>query len=740
MPAEDFPVVPPGRPPVDEGWHALAEEAAQWPGEHQGLQALRQHHVNRLLGEHGLGHLATSKEDKAGARFLHQYGVLDQREVNEVVGYLRKNGVAIPDKAAERTAAYLDFMADTKVVNDGMLTGDEHSIARQIDARVIKPEDVPESYFALQQRIAREQGYGHIEITPDMRRQLIEAAQADQRGSLHKWVEYLGGEDGSYPDWFKRYTWDSVVKLGSYNKEKRRFSKREVDTVAPYPELDREALAYAYDTIKKFHVLGESVDDAQLKQLLKEGSFGRLYAHAILEVTPNSPESRQEVRGSWTQFHQTNDPRTARRLSGSLQGHGTGWCTAGESTAAAQLGVGDFYVYYTRDEDGKDTVPRVAIRMQNGEVAEVRGILPSQELEPAMADTTAERLKNLPGGEEYIRKADDMKRLTAIDKKITTTREADLTSEELRLLYELDHEIKGFGYDVDPRIAEIRGQRGNRDKPELARLLPETIREQVQAAYMAYRTVADKLQGTKRGIFARTHEFTASPQELEALVATKDKEWQANGVYDYLVEQLIENGTRFNLVATPNIEASEAQIVALAEDFGKGQPYPTYVYDDLYRKGRYTARDWSGNEGSAPIRLSLIPSRTDSEISNKHVSEQVRLLRARQASRPELRARIPSVLDAVTYWYSLRAGGDTLDDGSAFEKTYIRHFDLEPQRLGGWLSVPYSCVNSHGEPRLFTRTRRTATMLVSRWGKTFSFFLSSFLSLFLSRSVCYNRV
>jgi hypothetical protein len=96
----------------------------------------------------------------------------------------------------------------------------------------------------------------------------------------------------------------------------------------------------------------------------------------------------------------------------------------------------------------------------------------------------------------------------------------------------------------------------------------------------------------------------------------------------------------------------------------------------------------------------LIPSRVDSEISYKSVTEQVRLLRERQASRPELSARVPSLLDAVTYWYSLRAGGDKLDDSSAFVKTYIRHFDLEPKTVGRWPIVPYSCVSGVGRPYL----------------------------------------
>lgn len=531
---------------------------------------------------------------------------------------------------------------------------------------------------------------------------MTEAVQADQRVGLGKWVEYLGGDDGGYPDWFKHYTWTSVTKLGTYDKEKSEFQKRSRGTTAPYPELNREALAYVYDVLNKSRVQGEQVNgganDAQLQKLLKSGNFGKLYAHAVMEVTPDSPELRKDTRGSWTKFNQTDDPRTVRRLSGSLQGHGTGWCTAGESTASMQLRGGDFYVYYTRDEDGKDTVPRVAIRMEQGEVAEVRGVNAAQELEAEMADITADRLKDLPGGEEYIRKAEDMKRLTAIEKRITANSEADLTSEELRFLYELDHEIEGFGYEDDPRIKEIRALRGDRDKPELARILPESIREQLASAFAAYKTVAEQLGGKQR--LFRKGEVAISPNELEGLFATKDKEWQANGVYDYLVEQLIESGARFNLVATPNIEASEAQIVGLAESFGKDQPYTTYVYDDLYRKGHYSGREWSGNNGNAPVRLSLIPSRVDGEIGYRPVNEQVQMLKERQARRPELNVRVPSLLDAVTYWYSLRAGGDKLDDSSAFDKTYIRQIDLEPKTVDRWPIVPSSYVYYGGRPNV----------------------------------------
>lgn len=669
-------------PPAND-WEQLAHDAANnWDLEHPGVRGLYENHVVLKLQENGLGHLAITAEDRAGGRLLHKSGTLNPEEINHVITYLRSSGETVPDKAGDRTAAYLKFMANT--VDDGILTGSPESVKRQIDSHVIRAEDVPESYFALQRRIAREQGHGDIEVTPDIKRQLIEAAQADQRASLEKWVEYLGGDDGSYPDWFKRYAWDSVLKLGSYDKPKARFDRRDTSTVAPYPELNREALAYTFDTVKKFHVFGENIDDEKLKTILKDGSFGRLYAHAISEVSPDDIELRNSIEGSWTKFHETSDPRTARRLSGSLQGHGTGWCTAGESTATAQLNGGDFYVYYTRDEDGKDTIPRIAIRMQQGEVAEVRGVLPNQELEPSLADIAGERLKDLPGGEKYIRRADDMKRLTVLDNLITKSPDATLSGRDLTFLYELDHDIEGFGYQRDPRIDEIKAKRGERDLPEITRLLPELLGRQAESSYQGYSEITKQLGAEP-----------LSKQEFSELLDVKMAEWRENGVMRYIVRDFVDNDNKPNLLATPNIVTGWDDLRSAAVNFGKKQPYETYVYDELYR--HYSAEELSGVPTEGSVRFGVMPSGYTRSIGQAPVDTQHERLEQIQVEQPSLGMRVPSVLEAITYWYALGAKDGSVAD---FDKTYIRHFDLRPVRIASWPLVPFSFVNGGSMPYL----------------------------------------
>lgn len=632
----------------------------------------------------------------SGAQFLHDRNpsLHTTDEVTTVIDYLKTTGEAIPNEPADKIQAYLGFL--TEHVNDGILTGDQASIDRQIEAHVIKAEDVPESYFELQQRIAREQGHGDVEITADMRSQLIEAAQADQRGSLEKWVEYLGGEDGGYPDWFKHYTWTAVTKLGVFDKEKAEFQKRSRGTTAAYPELNREALAYVYDALHKSKIVGEAVDaganNEKLQSLLQSANFGKLYAHAVLEVTPDAEELKNETKGAWIKFNQTDDPRTARRLAGSLQGHGTGWCTAGESTAASQLSVGDFYVYYTRDEEGKDTVPRVAIRMQNGQVAEVRGVNTAQELEPVMADTAAAQLQDLPGGETYIQKAENMKRLTALEQKITAGI-TELTRDEVRFLYEFDHEIQGFGYERDPRIAQVRALRGEQDLPELQSLLMESLEQQLQTSQQGYVSVIHELNDMRR----RRHRFEmADRTEFVTALRGKLTEWKQDGSMEWCARYMIENGGRVTLVATPNIVADNKEVMHLARNFGKQQPLDTYVYEDLYQL--YSAAELSGQATDmGAIRFSLIPGGLDDRLYGT-AEKQRALLRTAQVSQPNL--KVPSVLDAITYWQTLRAQGDNLVGSGVFDKTYIRHFDLEPKSLDGWDYLPDSYVNDGGEANL----------------------------------------
>ena len=192
-----------------------------------------------------------------------------------------------------------------------------------------------------------------------------------------------------------------------------------------------------------------------------------------------------------------------RPLVPSLQGHGTGWCTAGESTAKTQLNAGDFYVFYSLDDHGKASVPRAAIRMEHGKIAEVRGVAEQQNLDPAIAQVVGTKLAEFPDGTAYEKKAGDMQRLMAIEKKTNSGEQLDRA--DLTFLYELDAPIQGFGYQEDPRIAELRGQRDpTEDAPIVFGCEPNQIAHTVDAINSNTKAYVGEL---KAGIFNKIQEF-----------------------------------------------------------------------------------------------------------------------------------------------------------------------------------------------------------------------------------------
>ncbi|MFA6228216.1 MAG: hypothetical protein WC668_03445 [Patescibacteria group bacterium] len=317
-------------------------------------------------------------------------------------------------------------------------------------------DDLPGNFFDLDKRVAREQGHGDIEVTREMQEQILESAVKDQEAGLSNWFDYLSSEDAMYPTWLKYFALRSVTGLAEFDKQKHEFKKRSQFTRGVFPDLNREALALVLDIVNKRHGVdnASSPINAELGKILEGANFAKLYAYAIEKVTPASQEQKENIQGQWVKYDQGDD---YQKLCQSLQGHGTGWCTAGESTAQAQLKEGDFYVYYSNNDQGQPKIPRIAIRMQNDQIAEIGGINAEQNLEPALVDIAQDKARTLPGHESYEKKSQDMSRLTALDKKIRQGKSLD--KEDLIFLYEINSPIEGFGYQKDPRIKELRGQR-----------------------------------------------------------------------------------------------------------------------------------------------------------------------------------------------------------------------------------------------------------------------------------------
>lgn len=101
--------------------------------------------------------------------------------------------------------------------------------------------------------------------------------------------------------------------------------------------------------------IGVKENNPELEKLIESENFGKLYAYAIEKVVPTEESELSITEGEWVKYDKNSDHMP---LVASLQGYTTGWCTAGESTAEAQIKGGDFHVYYSKDKEGNNTIPK----------------------------------------------------------------------------------------------------------------------------------------------------------------------------------------------------------------------------------------------------------------------------------------------------------------------------------------------------------------------------------------------
>jgi hypothetical protein len=349
----------------------------------------------------------------------------------------------------------------------------------------------------------------------------------------------------------------------------------------------------------------EETDIKEFEKLIQGENFAKLYAWAIDKVTPATQEELAATGGKWVKYDQNSDHMPLVR---SLEGHGTGWCTAGESTAEAQLEGGDFYVYYSLDQSGKPAVPRIAIRMQQNSIAEIRGISPNQNLDAGVTQIVEDKLKEFPDGELYKKRVADMKLLTDIESRV---KDGDsLTAQELRFLYEIDSSIEGFGYQKDPRIKELRDARdSNQDMLVIFDCEPSEIAHSAKQINEHTKAYVGTLEP---GIFDRIrkygieHIFTKFPegkiriQDLE--IGGKDfnqleRELSANGMN---VSQWAESMIRSRDFTTLSESQNLSTVRLKVSDLGfTGYPKT----DQIYAKAKELGLELCPAEAGPHLRL-----------------------------------------------------------------------------------------------------------------------------------------
>ena len=297
----------------------------------------------------------------------------------------------------------------------------------------------------------------------------IDKAQviSSHKNSLSVWINYLIDDTCSYPMWVKYWVFRSLIKIGTYDEVNNTWQVRSKKTLSPFIDFNAEALASTVSTVMKYVNKAklnneEDINDEELEKLVQTGSFKKLYTHFLVKV--NEEVKKYGKEGSWIKYNQGTDDYI--KLSKSLEGYNTGWCTARLEMSKKQIcgpysdapKGGDFYVYYSVDEKGEHKIPRIAIRMSGSDkIGEIRGVATGQNLEEGLEDILETKLKEMSlWTEDVIEKVNANKLISNIIKKHLGHQILDI--DDIKVIYELT-ELPSFGYEIDPRLEKIRKQR-----------------------------------------------------------------------------------------------------------------------------------------------------------------------------------------------------------------------------------------------------------------------------------------
>lgn len=440
---------------------------------------------------------------------------------------------------------------------------------------IIKKENITDEYFKRLEDNALNRGFGHIKYNDLVKDNEKENIINDQRKSLDIWIDYFVSEDSNiYPTWFKYYVFQSIVKMGNYDKEKKIYNQRTEKTLSIFPELNREALSIIYDYFNKYLNGTRNLEDEHLEKLISSYSFKKIYAYVLNKVS-NKKEITNETDGVWKKYNQYGN---YQELVSDIKGKGTGWCTAGEKTAEVQLNGGDFYIYFTYDKDNKPTIPRIAIRMELDEIGEIRGIEPGQNIEECMEKIVEEKLLEFPTKDIYLKKTKDMKLLTQIYNKHKNNEE--ITKEELIFLYELKENITSFGYETDPRITEIKSMRNK--KYDLTKIFNCTLKE--------IEDEEENINKSTKIFIGNISNSSILPQDciIGNLTITKEK----NITYPQIISGSLEIRNIFSLNDTifPNIIKEYLDLNSI--ETISSITFPTFIGEDLILKNLKTYKDF----------------------------------------------------------------------------------------------------------------------------------------------------
>lgn len=291
------------------------------------------------------------------------------------------------------------FIEASKDVGLQGINFDSKSISKRIESQFNDMLDNYESYLINEDSASitnyinneietlKEQGssletiqrWEDMKENPSSRIGLINDIAKTQKESLDKWVDYLRLSEYKLP--FKFLILKAVLNF-NYDLKQSKLFERGNDTIRNFTPFDAGSLAELNDKNSDYLLFDYSI-------IMNENSIKILNSQEIVQQSGN---------GKWIKFNggKKTKPediqKNGTRLMNLVQN--TYWCT--KSAGTSQLRGGDFYVYVT--ESNGEIFPRIAVRMNENNVGEVRGNKSSaQDLDEEMLPIAEEfLLKNIP--------------------------------------------------------------------------------------------------------------------------------------------------------------------------------------------------------------------------------------------------------------------------------------------------------------------------------------------------------
>ena len=112
-----------------------------------------------------------------------------------------------------------------------------------------------------------------------------------QQESFLRWFDYIMRPDDRYmpppPPRLRHILLEDLLEMGTYNPDKNSFTQRTSETLELYPELNREAFAKVYDSLKNYYKgRFDSIEPDLLVLIEKGGSLlANMYAQSLEKLS-----------------------------------------------------------------------------------------------------------------------------------------------------------------------------------------------------------------------------------------------------------------------------------------------------------------------------------------------------------------------------------------------------------------------------------------------------------------------